>query len=55
MSISGKSRRSFLLESATGLGAAWVASNYSGILAAEAFVMEAAQSGQPTTFAYLHL
>jgi gluconate 2-dehydrogenase gamma chain len=52
MSMSGKSRRSFLLESATGLGAAWVTSNYSGILAAEAFVMEAAQSGQPTTFAF---
>lgn len=52
MSMSEKSRRSFLIESATGLGAAWVASNYSGILAAEEFVMEAAQTGQPTTFAF---
>jgi gluconate 2-dehydrogenase gamma chain len=52
MSTSEKSRRSFLIESATGLSAAWVAANYSGIVAAEEFVMEAAQSGQPTTFAF---
>jgi hypothetical protein len=34
MSIKRKSRRSFLVESATGLNAAWVAANYPVILAA---------------------
>ena len=43
-----KSRRSFLIESATSLGAVWVAANYSGIVAAEAFAREAAHSGQPS-------
>ena len=52
MSTSGKSRRAFLLESATGLGAAWVAANYAGIMAAEEFVLEAAQSDQPAGFAF---
>lgn len=52
MSTSGRSRRSFLLESATGLGAAWVTANYPAILAAEEFVLEAAQSGQPPTYAF---
>jgi gluconate 2-dehydrogenase gamma chain len=46
MSTQGKSRRSFLVESMTGLSAAWVAANYSGILAAEDYVLEAAQAGQ---------
>ena len=52
MSTRGKSRRSFLVESVSGLGAAWVAANYSGILAAEEYVAEAVQSGQPATFAF---
>ena len=52
MSTRGKSRRAFLIESASGLGAAWVAANYSGILAAEEYVLEAVQSGQPATFAF---
>lgn len=52
MSTRGKSRRSFLIESASGLGAAWVAANYSGILAAEEYVLAAAQSGQPAAFAF---
>ena len=52
MSTRGKSRRSFLIESVSGVGAAWVAANYSGILAAEEFVLEAAHSGLPTTFAF---
>ena len=47
MSTRGKSRRTFLLDSVTGLGGAWVAANYSGILAAENYVLRAAQSGQP--------
>ena len=52
MSTRGKSRRSFLIESVSGVGAAWVAANYSGILAAEEFVLEAAHSGLPSTFAF---
>lgn len=34
MNTRGKSRRSFLIASATGLPAAWIAANYTGILAA---------------------
>jgi gluconate 2-dehydrogenase gamma chain len=34
MSTGGKSRRRFLIESAVGIGGAWVAANYPGILAA---------------------
>jgi gluconate 2-dehydrogenase gamma chain len=52
MSTRGESRRSFLIESASGLGAAWVAVNYSGILAAEEYVLEAAQTGRPPRFAF---
>ena len=44
MSTREASRRSFLLESVTGLGAAWVTANYAGILAAEEYVLQAAQS-----------
>lgn len=42
----GKSRRSFLLASATGLPAAWVAANYPGILAAQEHVRLAVKAGQ---------
>jgi gluconate 2-dehydrogenase gamma chain len=52
MSTRGKSRRSFLIESAAGLSGAWVAANYSGILAAEKYVLKAAQSGKPATFQF---
>lgn len=52
MSTRGKSRRSFLVESVSGLGAAWFAANYAGILAAEEYVLEAAQSGQPGKLAF---
>jgi gluconate 2-dehydrogenase gamma chain len=45
MSTRERSRRSFLRESASSLSAAWVAANYAGILAAEEYVLEAAQSG----------
>jgi gluconate 2-dehydrogenase gamma chain len=47
MSTRAKSRREFLVNSVSGLGAAWVAANYAGILQAEAYVQKAAQSGQP--------
>jgi gluconate 2-dehydrogenase gamma chain len=46
MSTKRKSRRSFLVESAMGLNAAWVAANYPGILAAQQFVHTATQKGQ---------
>ena len=46
MSTQGKSRREFLVNSVTGLSAAWVAANYAGILEAEEFVQKAAASGQ---------
>jgi gluconate 2-dehydrogenase gamma chain len=52
MSTRGKSRRSFLVDSASGLGAAWFAVNYSGILAAEDYVLHAAQSGQAAKFEF---
>ena len=46
------SRRSFLVESLSGIGAAWFATNYAGILATGDYVLEAAQSGRPTTFSF---
>src|SRR5919112_757707 len=52
MSTRGKSRRTFLIDSVTGLSGAWVAANYSGIMAAEKYVLRAAQSGQPAKFGF---
>jgi gluconate 2-dehydrogenase gamma chain len=52
MSTREKSRRSFLIESAAGLSGAWVAANYAGIVAAEDYVLEAAQAGKPVTFQF---
>jgi gluconate 2-dehydrogenase gamma chain len=52
MSTLEKSRRSFLVDSVSGLGAAWFAINYAGILAANDYVLQAAQSGQPATFEF---
>ncbi len=46
MSSRKESRRSFLVESAMGLNAAWVAANYPGILAAQQFEHTATQKGQ---------
>ena len=46
MSTKGKSRRAFLLQSATGLSAAWVSANYNGILAAQNHVQKAVKAGQ---------
>jgi gluconate 2-dehydrogenase gamma chain len=45
MSTKGKSRRSFLLASATGMSAAWVTANYPGILAAQEHVRLAVKAG----------
>ena len=52
MSTRGQSRREFLVNSLSGLSAAWVAANYAGIIAAEDYVVHAAQSGQPAKFAF---
>ena len=46
MSTKGKSRRSILIQSVTGLSAAWVAANYPGILAAQKHVRLASKAGQ---------
>ena len=52
MSTQGKSRRSFLIDSVSGLSGVWVAANYPGILAAEEYVLEVAESDQPAEFAF---
>ncbi len=52
MSSRDTSRRSFLVESLSGLGAVWFATNYSGILATGDYVLEAAQSGRPAAFQF---
>ena len=50
--MSKQSRRSFLLASATGLSATWVAAHYPGILEAQQAVSAAVKTGQapPLTF-----
>jgi gluconate 2-dehydrogenase gamma chain len=53
MSSRQRSRRQFLIESVAGLGGAWVAANYAGIVEAQAFVQQAASSGQPIALAFL--
>ena len=45
MSTEGKSRRSFLIASATGINAAWITANYPGILAAQEHVSVAVKAG----------
>ena len=52
MSSRGKSRRTFLIESVSGLGGVWVMANYPAILAAEEYVRKAAESGEPPPFAF---
>ena len=52
MSTKGKSRRAFLIQSATGLSAAWVAANYPGILAAQKHVSLATKAGQLPTLTF---
>ena len=53
MRATATSRRAFLQASATGLGAAWLAANYSGIAAAQQYVSEAARLGKLRGFAFL--
>ena len=52
MSVKRKSRRTFLVETAAGMNAAWLASNYPSILAAQEYVRQATQAGKrpPLTF-----
>jgi hypothetical protein len=45
-------RRSLLVNSFKGLGSAWVASRWAGILAAQEHVQKAAASGQPAAFGF---
>jgi hypothetical protein len=52
MSTPGQSRRDFLLNSVSGLGAAWVATHYSAIIDAAEYAEQAARSGQPAKFAF---
>ena len=52
MSTQGQSRREFLVNSVSGLGAAWVATHYSGIVEAAEYAQQAARSGQPAKFAF---
>ena len=51
MGTDDKSRRSFLTKSATGLGGAWILTNYPAILAAQEFVL-AAEESQQLRFAF---
>ncbi len=52
MSARTTSRRAFLVESMAGVGAAWFAAHYAGILEAGEFVAHAAQTGQPAIFQF---
>ncbi len=52
MSTQGKSRRSFLLDSVSGLGGVWVAANYPAILAAEEYVLAGVDSDERDKFAF---
>jgi gluconate 2-dehydrogenase gamma chain len=48
----GSSRRSFLAGSAAGLGSAWAAANWAGILEAQEHAKRAATSGSPGRFEF---
>lgn len=52
MSTQGPSRRSFLIESVSGLSGVWVLANYPAILAAAEHVSESSESVLPSAFAY---
>ena len=52
MSTKSKSRRSFLVDSVTGLNAAWVAANYHDILAAQEYARQTTQAGQVPRLAF---
>jgi gluconate 2-dehydrogenase gamma chain len=50
--MSNRSRRTFLRNSVSGLGAAWLASNWPGILAAQEHAQQMAAQNFPTQFAF---
>ena len=52
MGTGGKTRRAFLTQSASGIGAAWLTANYPAIVAAQEFVRTAVASGQAHAFAF---
>jgi len=52
MSTKRRSRRRFLVDSVTGLNAAWIAANYHGILAAQEHVRQATQAGNLPQLAF---
>ena len=52
MRIKVKSRRSFLVDSVTGLNAAWITANFPGILAAQEHARQAAESGRLPKLAF---
>lgn len=52
MGTEGRSRRSFLVDSASGLSGAWILANYPSILAAEEFVLDAARAPEQMKFAF---
>jgi len=52
MDAHGKSRRSFLIDSASGLGGVWIAANWPAIVAAEEHVRAEAASAQQVRFAF---
>lgn len=52
MSTERPSRRAFLVGSASGVGAAWLAANYTGIVAAQEYVQAIAAAGGTRGFAF---
>jgi gluconate 2-dehydrogenase gamma chain len=54
VSTKRKSRRSFLIASASGVSAAWISANYSGILAAQEHVSLAAKAGTLPQLAFFN-
>ena len=52
MNKRGPSRRTFLIGSLSGVSAAWLATRWSGILAAEEYARQVTQSGPPTKFEF---
>ena len=52
LKVQGSSRRSFLAGSAAGLGSAWIAANWTGILEAQEHAKRAATSGSPGKFEF---
>jgi gluconate 2-dehydrogenase gamma chain len=52
MSTEAPTRRAFLVGSASGVGAAWLAANYSGVVAAQEYVQSIAAAGGTRGFTF---